>query len=108
MNEIDLCYLPATELIKQFKDKSISPVELMQSMISRAEDTEPVVNAFSHRFFDVAMDQAKKAEHKYATGKRTGPLEGLPVAIKDESEIKGNPAPAVLCRIKIMSHHAPR
>ena len=30
MNEIDLCYLPATELIKQFKDKSISPVELMQ------------------------------------------------------------------------------
>ena len=91
MNEIDLCYLPATELIKQFKDKSISPVELMQSMISRAEDTEPVVNAFSHRFFDVAMDQAKKAEHKYATGKRTGPLEGLPVAIKDESEIKGQP-----------------
>ena len=63
----------------------------MQATINRTEEMEPVVNAFSHTFFDKAMEQAKKAEAKYLSGKRTGALEGLPVAVKDESEIKGQP-----------------
>ena len=37
------------------------------------------------------MDQAKKAQEKYARGKRTRALEGLPVGIKDETEVKGMP-----------------
>ena len=91
MNEDDLCYLPATEAIALFKSKKLSPVELMRAVINRAERTETVVNALSHTFFAQAIEKAKKAEQKYATGKRTGPLEGLPVAIKDETYIKGQP-----------------
>ena len=44
-----------------------------------------------HRRFDEAMDQARKAEARYATG-RARPLEGLPLAVKDEQEIKGQPS----------------
>jgi len=91
MSKSDLCYLPATEAIENFRKKTLSPVELMQAVISQAEKTEPVVNAFSHTFFEHALTAAKKAEKKYLSGKRTGPLEGLPVAIKDETEVKGQP-----------------
>ncbi|MFT5113912.1 MAG: Asp-tRNA(Asn)/Glu-tRNA(Gln) amidotransferase A subunit family amidase [Parasphingorhabdus sp.] len=91
MSDEELCYLPATELIDKFRNKSLSPVEVMEAVIAQSEKTELVVNAFSHTFFDKAMEQARKAEQKYASGKHTGPLEGLPIAIKDETEVKGQP-----------------
>ncbi len=91
MSDEELCYMPATQMLRQFKLKKISPVEVMQATIHRAEATEPTVNALSHTFFDAAMDQAKKAEEKYAKGARTRALEGLPVGIKDETEVKGMP-----------------
>jgi len=91
MNDEDLCYLPATELIRRYREKTLSPVEVLQAMIARAEAVEPVVNALSHRFFDDALEQAKKAESRYVRGQRTRRLEGLPIAIKDETMLEGKP-----------------
>ncbi|RWI22168.1 amidase [Mesorhizobium sp.] len=91
MSDLDLCYLPASEALKRFKAKKLSPVELMEAVISQAEATKDTVNAFTNTHFDEAMALAKKAEAKYAKGKKTGPLEGLPIGIKDESYIKGKP-----------------
>ena len=91
MSDLELCYLPATEAIARFKAKTLSPVELLAALIKRAEEAEPVINAFTYRHFDEAMDKARKAEAKYTSGKRTRALEGLPIGIKDESFIKGKP-----------------
>ena len=91
MSDLELCYLPATEAIARFKAKTLSPVELLNTLITRAQEIEPVINAFTYRHFEEAMDRAQKAEAKYASGKRTGALEGLPIGIKDESYIKGKP-----------------
>jgi len=91
LSDLDLCYMPASEAIKRFKAKKLSPVELMEAVIRRAEATKDKVNAFTNTHFDEAMALAKKAEAKYAKGRKTGPLEGLPVGIKDESYIKGKP-----------------
>ena len=91
MSDLELCYLPATEAIARFKAKTLSPVELLEALIKRAEEAEPVINAFTYRHFDEAMDKARKAEAKYTSGKRTRALEGLPIGIKDESFIKGKP-----------------
>jgi amidase len=90
MADLELCYLPATEAIARFKARTLSPVELMKAVIERAEKVEKKINAFPLKFYDRALEQAKKAEAKYAkTDGRTRPLEGLPVAIKDEALIKG-------------------
>ena len=89
--DLDLCYMPATEALKLFRKKKLSPVELMQAVIARAESVKNTVNAFTYTHFDEALDLARKAEKKYAKGGKTGPLEGLPVAIKDESYIAGKP-----------------
>lgn len=92
MANSNLHYMGAVEALKLFKARKLSPVELMDAVIARAEKVTPKVNSFSQTFYDEARDQAKKAEAKYAAGKRTRPLEGLALAIKDEETIKGLPA----------------
>ncbi|MBT4890190.1 MAG: amidase [Rhodospirillales bacterium] len=95
MNNEDLCYLSATETLKLFKRRKLSPVELMQAIIKRTEKVEPVINAFTETFFDRAMDQARKSEARYMKkGARLRKLEGLPLAIKDELPVKGDPCTA--------------
>ena len=90
--DLDLCYLAATDVLSRFQEKSLSPAEYMENLIRRAEQTEPAINAFAFTFFDEAMEKARKAEMKYASGSRDiGRLEGLPVAIKDETDIEGQP-----------------
>lgn len=90
MADTDLCYMGAREAIALFKSRKLSPVELMEAVIARAEAVEPTVNVFADTYFDEAMDAARKAEARYAKpGARLRPLEGLSVAIKDESRIKG-------------------
>ncbi|MFF3666404.1 amidase [Microtetraspora malaysiensis] len=84
----DLAYLPATQALRMFRSRELSPVELMIAVIERAEAVEPRVNALSERMFDEALLQAKEAERAYRDGSQR-PLEGLPVATKDEQPIAG-------------------
>jgi Asp-tRNA(Asn)/Glu-tRNA(Gln) amidotransferase A subunit family amidase len=91
MTDLDLCYLPATEALRLFTKRKLSPVELMRAHIARAEAVQGTINAFTYTHYEEALELAKKAEAKYAKGKKTGALEGLPVAVKDESYIEGKP-----------------
>ena len=88
----DLHYMGAVEALGLFKKKALSPVELMEAVIARAEAVTPRINAFSQTFYDEAMDRARKAEARYARGARTRALEGLALAVKDEETIEGLPA----------------
>ena len=86
----ELCYLPATEALKRFKRRTLSPVELLQAQISRSERIGEKVNAFTDTYFDEALIKARQAEAKYMQkGARLRALEGLTLAVKDESKIKG-------------------
>ena len=87
----DLCYLEATELASRYRDRTLSPIEVTHALIERAQKVEPVVNALSHRFFEEALDQAKRSEERFASGNPGGPLDGIPVAIKDETMQAGKP-----------------
>ena len=91
-SDLELCFMPATEAISQFKEKKLSPVELLSEIIKRTEDVNPKTNAFNYTCFDEALSQAKIAEKKYSNGQdNLLPLEGIPLAIKDEVGIKGQP-----------------
>lgn len=84
----ELSYLSATEAISKFRTRELSPLELLEAVIDRAEKTEPKINAFMNTYFDEAKVQAVAAGEAYAGG-RARPLEGIPVAIKDEPRIEG-------------------
>ncbi len=85
----DLHYLPATEALRLFRARELSPVELVTAVISRAEAVEPAINAFAETLYDQALEQARAAEARYAGKGEPRPLEGLPVAVKEEAEIAG-------------------
>ncbi|MGH2927179.1 MAG: amidase, partial [Solirubrobacteraceae bacterium] len=85
-----LCYLSATEAIARFRDAELSPVELIEAVIEQAQQTEPTINALCHTFYDRALEQARAAERRYADG-TARPLEGIPLAIKEEEPIVGEP-----------------
>jgi Asp-tRNA(Asn)/Glu-tRNA(Gln) amidotransferase A subunit family amidase len=89
----DLHYLSAAEALARFRDRSLSPVELLDAVIARAEAVEPAVNALCHERYDAAREEARAAEARY-TGRGDGPpraLEGIPLAIKEEEEVAGQP-----------------
>jgi aspartyl-tRNA(Asn)/glutamyl-tRNA(Gln) amidotransferase subunit A len=86
----DLHYLSATGALAMFRSTELSPVELLEAVIARAEAVEPAINAFAESRFDEALEAAKAAEARYATGEPLGALDGLPVAVKEEAPIAGH------------------
>jgi len=86
----DLHYLSAAEALRLFRTRQLSPVELVTAVTERAETVEPVLNAFAETFYEQALDQARASEARYAgRGGPVRPLDGLPVAVKEEAEIAG-------------------
>jgi Asp-tRNA(Asn)/Glu-tRNA(Gln) amidotransferase A subunit family amidase len=86
----DLHYLSATEALHLFRTRQLSPIELMQAVVDRAEQVEQQVNAFSEQMFAEALDAAAAAEKRYGRGGKPRPLEGLPVAGKEELHLAGH------------------
>ena len=94
MDSEELCYLSAGEALRLFREKELSPVELMAATVRRAEATEPSINALAARYFDEALIAAAAAADAYASGVRIRALEGLPVAVKMDTAIAGQPMTA--------------
>jgi aspartyl-tRNA(Asn)/glutamyl-tRNA(Gln) amidotransferase subunit A len=86
----DLHYLSATVSLRRFRTRELSPVELLQAVIERAERVEPAINAFAETFYEEAMAAARQAADRYAgKGASARALEGLAVAVKEEAPIAG-------------------
>lgn len=88
----DLAYISATDALSAFRARTLSPVELLEAVKARADEVEPTINALCTVDFDRAFDAAREAEARYA-GRGAVPraLEGLPVAIKEDQDIEGEP-----------------
>jgi Asp-tRNA(Asn)/Glu-tRNA(Gln) amidotransferase A subunit family amidase len=81
--------LTATEALARMRAKELSPVELLDAMIARADAVEPIVNAFAETRFDEAAVAAKASAERYASGEDIRPLEGLAVSLKEEVPVEG-------------------
>jgi aspartyl-tRNA(Asn)/glutamyl-tRNA(Gln) amidotransferase subunit A len=89
MNNEELCFTPATQVARMIRGKEISPVEVMQATLARAEKLNPSLNAICTPTFDAAMDAARKAEAAVMRDEPLGLLHGLPTTIKDLSLTRG-------------------
>lgn len=70
----------AGELLRQRK---ISSVELTQAHLERIRAVEPEVKAFTLITDELALEQAREADRRFASGENLSPLTGIPIAIKD-------------------------
>lgn len=89
MSDEELCFTPATELQRMFREKSLSPVELMKAVIARAERLNPALNAICTPTFESALASARAAEQALMDGQMPGLLHGIPTTIKDLALTKG-------------------
>ena len=55
-SNLELCYMPATEAIKKFKEKTLSPVELVSEIIKRSEEINEKLNVFNFTCFEDALN----------------------------------------------------
>jgi amidase len=86
----DLCFTPAAELVRLYRARKVSPLEVMQAVLERLDQVNPVVNAFVTVDREGALRQARRATAALARrGAAVGPLHGIPVGIKDVTLTKG-------------------
>jgi amidase len=86
----DLCFTPATELHRLYRARKTSPLEVMQAVLARVDAVNPRLNAIVTLARDAALREAKTATAALKkTGRKLGPLHGVPVTIKDLTPTKG-------------------
>jgi len=79
----DFFSLPVHELVKQVKDAKLTSVEICQAYIDRIGKFEKDVKAWVHFDKKLLLERAEEADNYRKSGKPTGPLHGIPVALKD-------------------------
>lgn len=67
----------------------LSPVELTRLFLDRIGRLNTTLNAFITVSADSALEQARQAEHEIRAGHSRGPLQGIPIAIKDNIDTAG-------------------
>src|SRR3990167_2630655 len=73
---------------------TISAVELAQQHLDRIDIRDGELHAFLHVDKDGALVAAKASDERRAEGKSLGPLDGIPISIKDVIVTKGMPTTA--------------
>jgi aspartyl-tRNA(Asn)/glutamyl-tRNA(Gln) amidotransferase subunit A len=87
----DLTSLNATDLLALFSAGQASPTEATQAVLARIERLNPVLNAFCHVAPEAALTSAAASTERWRKGEPCGPLDGVPVSIKDLILTKGMP-----------------
>ena len=62
MTDDDLCYMSATDAAARFRARTLSPVELMEAIIRRADSIAQTINPFADCYFDEARARARESE----------------------------------------------
>lgn len=91
MTDTTLARMPAADMTRAFAAGTLSPVEALEAVLDRLDAVEPAINAFVHVDRQGATGAARAAEARYRDGAVLGPLDGVPVSVKDMLLTKGMP-----------------
>lgn len=101
---MDLMSLTAVELGKKIKAKEVSVEEAVRAALAAIGKKEDAVNSFVTVDEEGALAKAKQVQGKIDAGELTGPLAGVPVAIKDNMCTEGL---LTTCSSKILYNFLP-
>ncbi len=79
----DILSLKVEELVSKIKDSQLTSVEICKKYIDRVNEFEKDVKAWAHLNKKLLLEKAAEADEHRRSGKPTGPLHGIPVAVKD-------------------------
>lgn len=89
-----LHFQPLTELARRLAAHEISSVELTQVVIARTKQLEPRLRAFNSFDEADALAQAAASDARRAAGQARGPLDGIPIGLKDVIAVRDQPLTA--------------
>ena len=87
----DLGSLSATDLVRCYSKKQLTPVEVTRAVLERIEKLNPILNAFCYLDKKHSIESAKQSEKRWLKGAPQGLLDGVPVSIKDLLLTRGWP-----------------
>ena len=79
----DLFSLPVHDIVKKIKDGKLTSVEICKSYIDQINKFEKDIKAWVHFDKKLLLEKAEEADNHRRSGKNTGLLHGVPVALKD-------------------------
>ena len=100
---MELYELTLTKAHEKLKTRTISSLELTQSVLSRITQVEPRVGAYITLTPESALEQAHQADEEISQG-RIGPLTGIPMAVKDLISTRGI---KTTCASRILENYIP-
>ena len=101
---MSLMSLTAVELGRKIKEKEVTVEEAVTAALDAIEKREAQVHSFVTVDREGALKRAKEVQAKINAGELTGPLAGVPVAIKDNMCTKGL---LTTCSSKILYNFVP-
>lgn len=101
---MELLSYGAVELAAAIKEGTVTAIEAMEAVLSRIEEKERAINAYITIDKEAALAAAKEAQRKIDAGVLTGPLAGVPAAIKDNLCTEGV---LTTCASKILGNFVP-
>ena len=91
MTEIALTALSATELLRLYRARELSPVALTRAVLNRIESKNSSINAFVVLDTKGALAAAAESEARWGRGEPLGLLDGVPISVKDLLPLRGLP-----------------
>ena len=89
----ELWRLSAVDTAAAIRDRQHSCEEVVASHVERMRAVNPGLNAVTVDLGDDALQAARAADEALAAGDATGVLHGVPVTIKENVDVKGQPTP---------------
>ena len=87
----ELNWLSAVDMAKGFKKGAFSPLDVAKACLAQMHKHEPALNAMSLIDEKTTLAMAAASSRRWKKGKAIGPLDGVPVLIKDLLLTKGWP-----------------
>jgi aspartyl-tRNA(Asn)/glutamyl-tRNA(Gln) amidotransferase subunit A len=87
----DLCSLTASDLLRLYRTRRVSPVEVTRAVLARIGQLNPVLNCFCLVDDRAALASARASESRWRRGEPQGLLDGVPISIKDLLLTRGWP-----------------
>lgn len=79
----ELCFLPATDIVTAVAGRRLSPVEIVDAVLDRLDEINPLIGAFCTPAPEQARARALALADDLARGGTPGPLAGVPLGVKD-------------------------